>query len=160
MSTETQVADKLTGDRQRSAEPARAEQARENSGPKAVARTARLARPRAIAAFPSSGSSPLDKQVRVDKQVREQETREKRRESRRPADGVAQVEFANPRAVKIEGRLMDVSPSGFRMAHSYASLAPGQVVAFSHSEASGSARVMWNRIVDERVETGFLVVAS
>jgi hypothetical protein len=107
-----------------------------------------------ISTFPSfaGGSS--------DKQIRDQETQEKRRESRRPADGVAQVEFANPRAVQIEGRLIDVSPSGFRMAHSYASLAPGQVVAFSHSEASGSARVMWNRILDERVETGFLVVAS
>ena len=76
--------------------------------------------------------------------IREKQIQEKRRESRRPADGVAQVEFSNPRPVKIEGRLMDVSPSGFRMAHSYISLAAGQVVDFSHSEASGSARVMWN----------------
>jgi hypothetical protein len=105
-----------------------------------------------------------DTQVNVkqigDRQARERQILEKRRESRRPADGVAQVEFDNPRPVKIEGRLMDVSPSGFRMAHSHTSLAAGQVVEFSHSEASGSARVMWNRILDRRVETGFLVIAS
>lgn len=98
-----------------------------------------------------------------EKQIDDKQIREKRRESRRPADGVAQVEFlefSNPRPVKIEGRLMDVSPSGFRMAHSYTSLATGQVVDFSHSEATGSARVMWNRILDQRVETGFLVIAS
>jgi hypothetical protein len=99
-----------------------------------------------------------DRQTR-EKQINDKEIREKRRESRSPADGVAQVEFSNPRLVKIQGRLMDVSPSGFRMAHSYTSLAAGQVVDFSHSEASGSARVMWNRILDQRVETGFLVIA-
>lgn len=95
-----------------------------------------------------------------DKETREKEIREKRRESRRQADGAAHVEFANPRPVKIEGRLIDVSASGFRMAHGYTSLATGQVVAFSHSEASGSARVMWNRILDTSVETGFLVIAA
>lgn len=100
-----------------------------------------------------------DKQLR-DKQLRDKQLSEKRRESRRPADGVAQVEFSNPRPVKIQGRLMDVSPSGFRMAHGYTSLAAGQVVEFSHSEASGSARVMWNRILDQSVQTGFLVLAS
>jgi hypothetical protein len=98
-------------------------------------------------------------QVNV-KETRDKEIREKRRESRRATDGVAQVEFSNPRPVKIEGRLMDVSPSGFRMAHSYTSLATGQVVDFSHSVASGSARVMWNRILAQRVETGFLVIPS
>jgi hypothetical protein len=92
--------------------------------------------------------------------ITHKQIREKRRESRRPADGVAQVEFSNPQPVKIQGRLMDVSASGFRMAHSYTSLATGQMVEFSHSATSGSARVMWNRILDQRVETGFLVIAS
>jgi hypothetical protein len=99
------------------------------------------------------------KEIR-DKQIDDKKISEKRRESRRPADGVAHVEFSNPRTVKIQGRLMDVSPSGFRMAHGYTSLAAGQMVDFSHSEASGSARVMWNRILDQRVETGFLVIVT
>jgi hypothetical protein len=102
---------------------------------------------------------PSAEEPAVAKRLSEKQIGEKRRESRRPADGLAHVEFSNPRPVKIQGRLMDVSSSGFRMAHSYTSLAAGQVVDFAHSEARGSARVMWNRILDRRVETGFLVVA-
>jgi hypothetical protein len=34
------------------------------------------------------------------------------------------------------------------------------VVEFSHYLAVGAARVMWNRIMDQRVETGFLVVRA
>jgi len=52
---------------------------------------------------------------------------------------------------------MDVSTSGFRMAHDFQSLRSGQVVEFAHVEASGRARVMWNRILAGGVETGFLV---
>jgi hypothetical protein len=87
----------------------------------------------------------------------EVQVHEKRREERRPANGSVSVQFSNPRIVKIEGRLMDVSSGGFRMSHEYTSLAAGQVVDFAHSEATGRARVMWNRIVERAVESGFLV---
>ena len=86
--------------------------------------------------------------------------REKRRESRRAASGGVRVHFSNPERVEINGRLIDISPSGFRMAHDCASLAAGQVVEFTHSEASGRARVTWNRILERNVETGFLVLGS
>jgi len=85
-------------------------------------------------------------------------TRENRREPRRSADGAVRVWFPNPQRQEIEGRLMDVSSSGFRMAHEFAALPAGQVVEFSHPEAEGRARVIWNRISDARVETGFLVL--
>jgi len=84
---------------------------------------------------------------------------EKRREPRRVASGIVHVRFTDQKPVEIEGRLMDVSPGGFRMSHHFASLAAGQIVEFAHLEAKGRARVIWNRIVAERVETGFLVVA-
>jgi PilZ domain len=84
---------------------------------------------------------------------------EKRREPRREATGVVHVRCAEAPPREIEGRLMDVSPSGFRMSHGSAWLATGQVVEFSYLEASGRARVMWTRILAEQVETGFLVVA-
>ena len=87
----------------------------------------------------------------------EVQVHEKRREERRPANGSVRVEFSNPRVIRIEGRLIDVSSGGFRMSHEYTSLAAGQVVEFAHSEATGQARVMWNRIVESAVETGFLV---
>jgi hypothetical protein len=84
---------------------------------------------------------------------------EKRREERREASGLVHVRFSDPRTIEIEGQLMDVSSSGFRMAHGCASLEAGQLVEFSYPEAAGHARVMWNRILAERVESGFLVVA-
>jgi hypothetical protein len=85
--------------------------------------------------------------------------REKRKEPRRPADGQVRVWFTIPRPFEIQGRLVDVSDSGFRMAHEYPALETGQVVEFSHLESSGRARVMWTRISNARVESGFLVVA-
>lgn len=86
--------------------------------------------------------------------------REKRREERREASGIVRIRFSDPRPREIAGRLVDLSENGFRMAHGFPSLTAGQVVEFSHVEARGHARVMWNRIVEQRVETGFLVVAS
>ncbi len=83
---------------------------------------------------------------------------EQRREHRREASGEVRVRFSDPQPRNLEGRLMDVSASGFRMAHNYARLAAGQIVEFAHVEAKGSARVIWNRISDGNVETGFLVV--
>jgi hypothetical protein len=85
---------------------------------------------------------------------------EKRRESRRQISGSVRVHFSNPMLIEIKGRLIDISSSGFRMVHGYASLATGQVVDFKHTEATGRARVMWNRILEESVETGFLVLNS
>jgi hypothetical protein len=83
---------------------------------------------------------------------------EKRREQRRKASGTVCVSFRDARARQIEGRLIDMSHSGFRMAHGETSLPTGQVVEFSHSQSSGQARVMWNRIAGGTVETGFLVI--
>jgi hypothetical protein len=85
-------------------------------------------------------------------------TQEKRREARRAATGSVRVTFTNPEPLEIDGKLMDVSISGFRMSHDCASLHSGQVVEFAHVEATGRARVMWNRILEGGVETGFLVV--
>jgi hypothetical protein len=44
------------------------------------------------------------------------------------------------------------------MAHGETLLEPGQILPFSHREAAGRARVIWNRIMSGRVETGFLIV--
>jgi len=85
---------------------------------------------------------------------------EQRREARQPAEGPVLVRFADPQPLEILGQLMDVSPSGFRMSHANQALQTGQVVEFSHTHAAGAARVMWNRIMDHRVETGFRIVAS
>ena len=85
---------------------------------------------------------------------------EKRREVRRPGKGNVRVQWANPRSQEVEGKLVDVSDSGFRMAHACSALAAGQYVEFAHPEARGRARVVWTRIVSGAVESGFVVAAD
>ncbi|MEO7143012.1 MAG: PilZ domain-containing protein [Bryobacteraceae bacterium] len=83
---------------------------------------------------------------------------EQRREIRRPADGDVRLSTDAPSPVEIEGRLIDVSCGGFRVAHDCYDLGLGQTVRFQHTAGSGVARVIWNRILDRRVETGFLIL--
>ena len=83
---------------------------------------------------------------------------EQRREERRPGSGAVRVRFSDPEPREFEGRLVDVSDHGFRMSHACTDLAAGQVVEFRHVESRGSARVVWNRILGEVVESGFVVL--
>jgi hypothetical protein len=82
---------------------------------------------------------------------------EKRREVRRPGKGNVRVQWANPRGQEVVGKLVDVSGSGFRMAHACSALAAGQYVEFAHAEARGRARVVWTRIASGAVESGFVM---
>jgi hypothetical protein len=72
--------------------------------------------------------------------------------------GPLKLSFDDPSPQEITGQLMDYSTSGFRAVHAYAALHTGQVVDFQHAVADGKARVMWNRIAGDRVETGFFVI--
>ena len=85
---------------------------------------------------------------------------DQRREERHAGKGNVVVRSVNPRRLEIEGRLVDVSNSGFRMAHDCSSLTAGQFVEFSHVEAKGRARVVWTHIVSGAVESGFVVVTD
>ena len=82
---------------------------------------------------------------------------EQRREARRRGRGSVLVRSENPGSRDIQGRLVDVSASGFRMAHECTVLTAGQYVKFAHVEAKGRARVVWTRIAAEAVESGFVV---
>jgi hypothetical protein len=83
---------------------------------------------------------------------------ERRAERRYSGHGPLKLSFDDPSPQEIVGRLLDYSKSGFRAVHAYAALHTGQVVAFQHAVAGGKARVMWNRIANDRVESGFLVI--
>jgi hypothetical protein len=83
---------------------------------------------------------------------------DRRAEDRHRADGRLKFSFDDPSRQEVTGHLLDYSKSGFRAAHTYAALHTGQVVEFEHVVAGGQARVMWNRIADDRVETGFLIL--
>ncbi len=80
---------------------------------------------------------------------------DRRTERRYRGQGPLKLSFDDPSPQEIIGRLLDYSKSGFRAVHAYAALHTGQVVDFQHAIAGGKARVMWNRIADDRVETGF-----
>jgi len=83
---------------------------------------------------------------------------DRRSERRHAAEGQLKFTFDDPAHQEVTGRLLDYSASGFRAAHSYPALHTGQVVEFQHVVSVGRARVMWNRIADDRVETGFLII--
>jgi hypothetical protein len=85
---------------------------------------------------------------------------DKRREERHPGKGNVRVQGVNPPRLEIEGRLVDVSASGFRMVHECSALTAGQFVEFAHVEAKGRARVVWTRIVSGSVESGFVIAAD
>jgi hypothetical protein len=61
------------------------------------------------------------------------------------------------------GRLIDISPSGFRAVHPCKGISSGELVHFRHEQASGMARVIWRRIAaddSDAVESGFFVISS
>lgn len=83
---------------------------------------------------------------------------DRRKEPRSPAEETVALFVDEPRAELIRGHLMDMSSSGFRANHTFTSLRSGQQVHFRHSRAEGKAVVMWNRIMDGSVESGFFIV--
>lgn len=84
---------------------------------------------------------------------------EKRSEPRLPAQGEVILRLEVPGfPPEIRGELLDVSARGFRACHDCTALSTGQDLAFRHAAASGRARVVWNRIVEGRVESGFLLL--
>jgi hypothetical protein len=89
---------------------------------------------------------------------------EQRVEPRHAAQGEVWFSFdeggsAKGRAKEIRGRLLDRSASGFRAEHDCHELTSGQVVRFRLTPSvKGQARVVWTRILEGRVETGFLIL--
>jgi hypothetical protein len=86
-----------------------------------------------------------------------QDVTERRRKPRRSAKGVIVFTVSQSDCSKILGFLLDLSPSGFRAAHRFRELSPGQQVAFQYDGACGLATVVWTRIIDESVESGFVI---
>ena len=83
--------------------------------------------------------------------------KDQRRESRRPADGEVQL-WSDSEPLRISARLLDISRQGFRAAHSYAAIAAGQELSYCHPLSAGRARVVWSRVLNGRVESGFFVL--
>jgi hypothetical protein len=83
---------------------------------------------------------------------------DRRAEPRRPATGKVQLKFESEPRSEVEADLLDVSASGFRASHQHGALPLGAKAAFRHLEAAGKARVVWNWMSPDHVETGFVVI--
>jgi hypothetical protein len=83
---------------------------------------------------------------------------EQRTEVRSPAQGDVWFALEAPESRQFRGSLVDYSSRGFRAAHPQTSLCAGQSVRFRHSFGEGLAVVMWNRILERHVESGFLIL--
>jgi hypothetical protein len=83
---------------------------------------------------------------------------EQRREERESAVGEVWLILEGSRTGELVGRLLDSSHSGFRALHNDSTLSTGQRVRFSHDKRQGRALVMWNRILNQHTESGFLIL--
>jgi hypothetical protein len=83
---------------------------------------------------------------------------EQRTEVRNAAHGEVLFVLEAPESRQFRGSLIDYSRSGFRAAHPHTSLSSGQQIHFRHAFGEGRAVVMWNRILERHVESGFLIV--
>lgn len=83
---------------------------------------------------------------------------EQRREDREPAAGEVWFAPEGPGGTEFEGFLLDSSKSGFRASHPITTLSTGCRVRFRHPRGRGRAMVMWNRILSNHVESGFLIL--
>jgi len=86
-------------------------------------------------------------------------TFERRAQARRPAKGEIKLR-PEGLAGTITGRLIDVSSSGFRAHHGCRPLASGNLVEFEYGSAKGRARVIWTQILEDNVESGFLILPA
>lgn len=83
---------------------------------------------------------------------------ERRSEPRFKASGEVSLLIGGPQELAIPGRIMDVSQHGMRVEHMYAALTSGTMVEIQSATANHTARVVWNRIKDDGVESGFYLL--
>lgn len=81
---------------------------------------------------------------------------ERRRHPRSPASGAVRLVIDDPQPVLVQGRLVDVSQSGFRASHNSV-LETGREVRFEYAARQGTARVVWKRVWGGRIESGFFI---
>ncbi len=84
--------------------------------------------------------------------------RDRRKGQREPASGEILLLLDDPNRIVIRGRLKDISEEGFQAVHSHAALRGGQEVCFQHCTGQGRARVMWTRVFNNSVCSGFLIL--
>jgi len=85
---------------------------------------------------------------------------DRRREPRHSVNIEIVLFLPTPQLITIRGRVIDRSTTGFRVSHMYPALTSGQVIHCRLDGAELSVRVVWNRILDEEMESGFLILEN
>jgi hypothetical protein len=84
-------------------------------------------------------------------------TDDRRSEPRVSARSEILLLVETPQPLQVRARLIDQSDSGFRAAHMYPALASGQLLRCRLDGAEVTVRVIWNRILEEQMESGFRI---
>ncbi|MBM3787915.1 MAG: PilZ domain-containing protein [Acidobacteria bacterium] len=80
---------------------------------------------------------------------------DRRTEPRFAANGVVTLYVDK---TSVRGRMTDVSEHGMRVEHMYAELSSGMILELETGGTRRTARVVWNRIRNEGVESGFYLL--
>ena len=86
------------------------------------------------------------------------DTDDRRSEPRFPATGEVRLIIGGPQPLSIPGRILDVSQHGMRVEHMYPALASGMMLQIESGSSQFTARVVWNRIKNDGVESGFFLL--
>ena len=86
---------------------------------------------------------------------RERPSEERRGGIRHPAAGEVWL-WMDGR--QVEGRLIDRSETGFRVAYASGELTTGQELKFAIGHQQGQARVVWNRFTSQHWESGLVIL--
>jgi hypothetical protein len=85
-------------------------------------------------------------------------TDDRRAEPRFQASGDVRLHIVGPQPVSIPGRILDVSQHGMRVKHMYPALHSGALLEIESGTQRYTARVVWNCIKDDGVESGFYLL--
>lgn len=80
---------------------------------------------------------------------------DRRSEPRVKTSGEVRLSICGTQKLEIPGRVLDLSAHGMRAEHMYPALTPGMMLEVQYGPQQYSARVVWNRIKEDGVETGF-----
>lgn len=85
-------------------------------------------------------------------------TDDRRSEPRFPASGEVRLIINAPQLLSVPARILDVSQHGMRVEHMYPALASGMMLQIESGTGQFTARVVWNRIKNDGVESGFYLL--
>ena len=83
---------------------------------------------------------------------------DRRGEHRYPASGKVLLVIEGAQPISVPGRLLDCSQHGMRVQHMYPALTSGTMLRIEAAGQNYTARVVWNRINEEGVESGFYLL--